>query len=73
MRYPEIDGIRGFAPLVVLLCHMMVTPFGHLLPTLNPGFLLINGTLAVQIFLFYPAMHSLQLFSRQATTAKQLT
>lgn len=50
MRYHEIDGIRGFAALAVLFCHMIVTPFGHLEPILNPGFLLINGTLAVQIF-----------------------
>lgn len=49
-RCREIDGIRGYAALIVLLCHMIATPFGHLEPVLNPSFLLLNGTLAVQIF-----------------------
>lgn len=50
MRYSEIDGIRGYASLVVLIYHMVFTPFGHLGLGQNPGFILFNATVAVHLF-----------------------
>ncbi len=49
-RLTEIDGIRGWAACIVLVQHF-VWPFAKLFPVLDhPAFLLMNGTLAVQIF-----------------------
>lgn len=50
MRHSEIDGIRGYASLVVLFYHMIFTPFGHMGLEQNSGFLLFNAIIAVQIF-----------------------
>lgn len=50
-RWKEIDGIRGWCALSVLLCHMILTPFSYFVSWLNmSGFLLINGIFAVKIF-----------------------
>lgn len=51
-RAQEIDGIRGWAAMVVLLFHLFYETFGAVLPwTRNPGvFAVLNGPLAVFVF-----------------------
>ncbi len=50
-RLGEIDGIRGWAALAVLLNHVTHTPFGDLEPWLTlRGFVGTNGPFAVQLF-----------------------
>ncbi len=50
-RLHEIDGIRGWAALVVLLAHVCFDLFHNIFPYVNfPNFLLFNGRLAVEIF-----------------------
>ncbi len=50
-RQGEIDGIRGWAALAVVFCHLIHAPFGNLIPWLDmPGFILMNGIFAVHIF-----------------------
>jgi peptidoglycan/LPS O-acetylase OafA/YrhL len=51
-RYPELDGIRGFAAFAVLLFHFGPEAFGTALPMLRSPWLMpwINGHRAVQIF-----------------------
>lgn len=50
-RLSEIDGIRGWAAVFVLLHHLTHTPFGNYEPWMHlGGFVLLNGTFAVQLF-----------------------
>ncbi|AMO93565.1 acyltransferase family protein [Collimonas fungivorans] len=51
-RLEEIDGIRGWAALVVLFFHLTNETFGNLVPVFRSDFLyfLLNGGLAVTVF-----------------------
>ncbi|MBK4734297.1 acyltransferase family protein [Noviherbaspirillum pedocola] len=51
-RVSEIDGIRGWAALVVVLFHLIDELFGVLAPTIRgaSAHVLINGGLAVSVF-----------------------
>ncbi|SFB27108.1 Peptidoglycan/LPS O-acetylase OafA/YrhL, contains acyltransferase and SGNH-hydrolase domains [Collimonas sp. OK607] len=51
-RLHEIDGIRGWAALVVLFFHLMNETFGNLVPMFRSDFIyfLSNGGLAVTVF-----------------------
>jgi peptidoglycan/LPS O-acetylase OafA/YrhL len=51
-RFPELDGIRGFAAFAVLVFHFGPEAFGNVLPMLRNPWLMpwINGHRAVQIF-----------------------
>ena len=51
-RAQEIDGIRGWAAMVVLLFHLLYETFGAVLPwTRHPAvFAVLNGPLAVFVF-----------------------
>lgn len=51
-RQIEVDGIRGWAALSVLFCHLFVDTFGDIFPGFRNMFthLFFNGALAVAIF-----------------------
>ncbi|MDB5767425.1 MAG: acyltransferase-like protein [Collimonas fungivorans] len=51
-RLQEIDGIRGWAALIVLFFHLTNETFGNLVPMFRSDFLyfLLNGGLAVTVF-----------------------
>lgn len=51
-RAREIDGIRGWAAMVVLLFHLLCETFGAILPWTrhSPFFAVLNGPLAVFVF-----------------------
>ncbi len=51
-RLHEIDGIRGWAALVVLLFHLTTEMFGALIPEFKSDLahLFLNGGLAVSVF-----------------------
>jgi len=67
-RLQEIDGIRGWAALVVLFFHLTNETFGNLVPMFRSDFLyfLLNGGLAVTVFFILSGDALSSSFSKKA-------